>query len=172
VSVFSRFVLASLTAGLLAGCGSTYDWRRASVPTDVRTVCVPTFRNESDVAELGALASRQILREFQREGTFKIRSEDDAVIEVQGVVKSASAGVMAYDRRAGSRKSSYVFNAEVEVSVIDKRSRKVLVDNRVINASATFTSGGDLTTGKRDASGRLMDDLARQVVDCVLGIKW
>jgi len=166
------FIILSLAAVLLYGCGTTYAWRRTSVPTDVRTVYVPTFRNESDVVELGPIASRQILREFQREGTFKIKGEDDAVVEIQGVIKSASAGVNAYDRRSGSRKSSYQYSATVEVSVIDKRSRRVLVDNRVFTASTSFTAGGDLATGKRDASGRLMEDLARQVVDCVLGIKW
>jgi len=172
VKVLSCLVVLVLTVGLLVGCGSTYGWRRSSVPTDVRTVYVPTFRNESNVPELGAIAARQVLREFQREGTFTIKSEDDAVIEVQGVIKSASAGVNAYDRRAGSRKSSYSFTAEAEVSVIDKRSRRVLVNNRTFSANAFFTAGGDLATAKRDASGRLMEDLARQVVDCVLGIKW
>jgi hypothetical protein len=39
----------------------------------MRTVSVPTFRNETDVVELGAIAARQTLREFQREGTFAIR---------------------------------------------------------------------------------------------------
>jgi len=172
VKSLSFVFAAALAAGLLIGCGSTYGWRRSSVPADVRSVYVPTFRNESDVMELGVIASRQILREFQREGTFKIKSEEDAVIEVQGVVKNAKTGVNAYDRRSGSRKSSYEFSADVEVSVIDRRSKKVLVDNRKFTASTVFTSGGDLATGKRDASGRLMEDLARQVVDCVLGIKW
>jgi len=172
VRVLSRLSVLILAAGLLVGCGSSYAWRRTTVPTDVRKVHVPTFRNESDVSELGAIASRQILREFQREGTYKISAEDDAVVEVQGVIKSADVGVSAYDRRSGSRKSSYTFTAEAEVSVIDKRSRHVLVDNRKFSAMAFFTTGGDLATGKRDASGRVMDDLARQVVDCVLGIKW
>jgi len=172
VKVCLCLVTLLLLASLLVGCGSTYSWRRSSVPTDVRTVYVPTFRNESESPELGVIASRQILREFQREGTFKIKSEDDAVIEIQGVIKNASAGTVAYDRRSGSRKSSYSFNATVEVSVIDKRSQKVLVDNRTFAASTVFTAGGDLATAKRDASGRLMEDLARQVVDCVLGIKW
>jgi len=172
VRLFSCFAIASLSAILLIGCGSTYGWRRLSVPTDVRTVYVPTFRNESDVPELGAIASRQVLREFQREGTFKIRSEDDAVLEIQGVIKSATSSVKAYDRRSGSRKSACDFSAIVEVSVIDKRSRKVLVDNRPFKASAVYTAGSDSATAKRDASGRLMEDLARQVVDCVLGIKW
>jgi len=161
-----------LAAGVLLGCGSTYEWRRSSIPPEARSVYVPTFRNESEVAELGAIASRQVLREFQREGTFRIRSEDDAVLEVQGVVKRATAGISARDRRSGSRKSAYNFDAEVEVSVIDKRSRRVLIDNRKFVASTVLTAGGDLATAKRDASGRLMEDLARQVVDCVLGIKW
>jgi len=168
----SCVVALALAAALLAGCGSTYGWRRSSVPTDVRTVHVPTFRNESDVPELGVIASRQILREFQREGTFKVRSEEDAVVEIQGVIKKASSGINAYDRRSGSRKSSYSFTAIAEVSVVDKRSKQVLVDNREFTATTVFTSGGDLSTGKRDASGRLMEDLSRQVVDCVLGIKW
>jgi len=174
VRLFPCVIGLSLAAGVLAlvGCGSTYGWRRSSVPADVRTVCVPTFRNEADVSELGAIASRQILREFQREGTFKIGTDDDAVVEIQGVIKSAKAGINAYDRRSGARKSSYLFQAVAEVSVIDRRSHRVLVNNKEFTATATFTTGGDGATGKRDASGRLMEDLARQVVDCVLGIKW
>jgi len=172
MSVLRRLFLAVLALGLTAGCGSSYAWRRTSVPEDVRTVFVPTFRNESDVPELGAIAARQVLREFQREGTFRIRSEDDAALEVQGVIKSATANTVSYDRRSGSRKTACSFIAKAEVSVIDKRTRKVVVDNRAFTASGLFTSGGDWATAKRDASGRVMEDLARQVVDCVLGIKW
>jgi len=170
--VLALAVAMSLAVGLLGGCSSDYGWRRSSVPADVRTVYVPTFRNESDVMELGIIASRQILREFQREGTFKIRSEEDAVLEVQGVIAESHAGVTAHNRRSGSRKTSYVFSATAVVSVIDKRSNKILVNNKRFVGQTVFTTGGDLATGKRDATGRLMEDLARQVVDCVLGIKW
>ena len=97
----------SILLGLaLCGCGTDYCWR-SSVPETVRTVAVPTFRNESNVMELGAVATRQVLREFQREGTFKIRATGDAALEVQGVVRSAHAGISAYDRRAGSRISAF-----------------------------------------------------------------
>lgn len=162
--------LAGLSAALV-GCGTDYCWR-SSVPEEVRTVSVPTFRNESDVAELGALSARQVLREFQREGTFRIRATGDAALEIQGVIKSASARLGAYDRRASSRRGAFTLDAVAVVSVIDKRTRKVLVDNRLFAASASFTSGQDLTAARRDASGRLAEDLARQVVDCVLGLKW
>ena len=161
-----------LVIGAVAcGCSSSYSWR-PSVPEDARTVTVPTFRNESNVSEAGAVAARQLLREFQREGTFKIRTAGNAAIEVQGVIKSVSPAMAAYNRRAGARIAAYDLSATAEISVIDKRKGKVLVDNCKYVASTTFTAGQDRTTAVRDASGRLMDDLARQVVDDILNLKW
>ena len=160
-----------LGASCVVGCATDYSWR-SSVPEEVRTVSVPTFRNESNVSEFGAVATRQLLREFQREGTFRIRTTGDSAIEVQGVIKSVSPLLTAYDRRSGGRIAGYDVSATAEISVIDKRSRKVLVDNRRYVARATFTAGQDKTTALRDASGRLADDLARQVVDDLLNLKW
>ena len=156
---------------LVCGCGTSYCWR-PTVPEDARTVAVPTFRNESDVMEAGALATRQLLREFQREGTFAVRPSDDAALEIQGTVLSTTASTIAVNRRAGSRTASYACEAKVRVSVVDRRSRKVLVDNRTYVAEASVTCGQDVSTAFRDATGRLMEDLARQVVDDVLNLKF
>jgi len=160
---------AVLSAALFAGCGKTYSWRPAA-PLDMRTVAVPTFRNETEVQELGALMSGQLLREFQREGTFSVSSVDEAALEVQGVVKKAGESPEAYDRRSGLRFGSYEMTATVLVSVVDKRNGRVLVNDRPYTATATFVAGQDMGTARRDASGRLADDLARQVVDDVTEI--
>ena len=163
--------LALIALCAMCGCSSSYSWR-PSVPEEVRTVSVPTFRNESNVSEFGAVATRQLLREFQREGTFRIRTTGDSALEIQGVVKAVSPMLAAYNRRQGGRVASYDVSATAEVSVIDKRRGKVLVDNRKYVANAAFTAGQDRTTAVRDASGRLADDLARQVVDDLLNLKW
>ena len=160
-----------LLLGGLCGCASSYSWR-PSVPQEMRTVHVPTFRNESDIQELGAIATRQLLREIQREGTFKLRNAGEAAVEIQGVVKSASCAVGAYDRRTELALNDYNYTAIAEVSVVDKRSRKVLADNLKFTASTRFTSDRDLSTSMRNASGRLMDDLSRQIVDSMLSLKW
>lgn len=169
-------LLMSLAAGAamaaaICGCGTDYCWR-SGVPAQMRTVAVPTFRNESNVSELGSIATRQLLREFQREGTFRIRSAGDAALEIQGVIKSTQSNVNAYNRRAGLRMASFDFVAKAEISVIDKANRRVLVNNRPYVATTSYTAGQDSTTAMRDASGRLMDELARQVVDDVLKMKW
>ena len=164
-------LLACVLPVVFAGCATDYSWK-PSVPAEMRSVSVPTFRNETDVAELGSIAARQVLREIQREGTFRVQSSDEAALEIQGVVKSAQSAAKAYDRTANLRLSAYDFTAAAEVSVIDRRTRKVLVDNRKYTAKAMFTANQDLATAQRDASGRLMEDLARQVVDDLLNLNW
>ena len=169
---FKRVFIVLATGALaLGGCGTDYCWR-SNVPQEMRTVAVPTFRNETDVTELGSLAARQVLREFQREGTFKVRSADEAALEIQGVMKATSSGVQAYDRRQGRRLAGYSLTAVAEVSVIDRRGGKVLVDNRRYRAETSYTASQDKTTAMRDASGRLAEDLARQIVTDVLNLKW
>lgn len=167
----SSLAIVSVALILLTGCASSYSWR-SSVPEEMRTVSVPTFRNDSDLMELGALTTRQLLREFQREGTFSIRSVDEAALEVQGTVVTVSAGAVAYSRRTWMRHAAYILKMTATVSVIDKSAGRVLIDNKTYRASTSMTAGQDQTTAERDASGRLADDLARQVVDDVLNLKW
>ena len=171
MKLISACCLTAALTMLFTGCGTSYSWR-PKVPDGMRTVTVPTFRNESGLNEFGAVAARQVLREFQREGTFSIRRADEAALEIQGIVKSVKAGETAYNRRTYGRLYSGEVEAQVEVSVIDKREGRVLVDNRLYRARTTLVIGQDSVTAERDASGRLADELARQVVDDMLNLKW
>ena len=166
-----RFLPTALAALTLLGCGTVYSWRPA-VPADRRTVAVPTFRNSAKLPGFGSVMARQLAREFQREGTFSIRRADEAALEIQGIVKSVKAGETTYNRRTYGRLHSGEVEAQVEVSVIDKREGRVLVDNRLYRARTTLVIGQDIVTAERDASGRLADALARQVVDDMLNLKW
>jgi len=154
----------------LAGCAN-YRWT-SPVPAEMRTISVPTFRNETDIVELGAVATRQVLREFQREGTFKLASADDAAVEVQGVLKTASASLIHFKRAVSMRAYEQRLVVSADVSVIDRRSGKVVVDNRRYVAETTYFSDTDIATARRDASSRAAEDLARQVVDDVVSCRW
>ena len=166
------FILTTAASvAILAGCGTSYCWR-PQVPAEMRTITVPTFANETDVTEIGAVAARQLLREIQREGTFRIATDDNAALEVQGVVKKISSSDAGRNRRTGMRYTSVVMEAEAEVSIIDKARRAVLIDGRRYPATSTVTASQDLLTARRDASGRVMDDLARQVVDDLVNMKF
>lgn len=165
-----RFLTTFMSVALVTGCAS-YRWA-PSVPAEMRTVAVPTFRNDSNVTELGNVVTRQILREFQREGTFRIARVDDAALEIQGSVKSADSAFAGADRTAGRRHSVQNFAVKAVVSVVDHRNGKVLVDNREYEVSVPYGSDGDLMTGQRNASGRVAEELATRIVDDILAQKW
>ncbi len=161
--------LAVPLLALAAGCRA-YVWT-SSVPEDLRKVAVPTFRNESDVTEHGSVVARQVLREFQREGTYRIASREDCAIEVQGVVKDAGQHTIAYERKTGLRNREHRLSVVAEVSFINRKTGQVLVNDRRYRAQTTFLANDDVLTAQRDASGRIAEDLARQIVDDALAIR-
>lgn len=159
--------LIPLLAMVLVGCQTSYTWR-SGVPEEMRTVAVPVFKNTSDVTGLGSAVTTQVLREFQREGTFRLSSVDACAVEVLGEVKTAHSEAVAYERRTGARTREHRFTAAAVVSVMDKKAGKALIDGRKYTAETTYLANDDVLTGERDASGRLAEELARQIVDDVL----
>ena len=162
----TAFPLAAALA-LFAGCLG-YKWT-SDVPQTMRTVAVPAFENRTTYAEFGATATKHVLREFQREGTFKIRRTGDSALELQGSVVNVDLDGINYDRGYDRRASEYRIRVTVECSLIDKVSNKVLFDNRKFVGESTFLSQRDVLTGQRNASDRVAVDIARQIVDAVLG---
>ncbi len=164
----SRIIrIVSIAAiALTTGCVE-YRWT-SRVPEELRTVAVPVFENRTMSAELGPIVTQYTLREFQREGTFKIRRAGDSSIEVQGVIVSATQGALSYDRSYDNRGREYRYTVTAEVSIINKDTGKVLQDSRKYMAETTCLAvGGDILTARRDASARIAVDLARQIVDDV-----
>ena len=155
---------------VLSGCVN-YTWK-SSVPQEKRTVFVGVFKNRSEVTGIGNAFSRQAAREFQREGTYRLSAMDSAALEIQGTVEKVSSTLVALNREVGMSHREYRMKGIAKVSFIDKKSGRVLVDNRIYEAYTTFLSSGDMITSKKDASERLAEDFARQIVDDALTLNW
>ncbi len=164
-SVVCRLSSTVLFLAALAGCAS-YRWT-SGVPEELRSVAVPVFENRTSSAELGPIVTQYVLREFQREGTFSIRRSGNSALEVQGSIVKASRDPAAFNRGYGSRASEYRYTVTAEVSLINKDTGKVLLNNRRYVAETTFLTRGDLLTTQRDAAARIAQEFARQIVDDV-----
>lgn len=167
-SVFAAFVVAFF--GFIGGCAN-YDWG-TSVPAEYRTIAVPVFENTTEISELGPMVSQYVLREFQREGTFKIARAGDAAVEVQGVIAKFTRFGMAYDREMGSRVSEYSYTVTADVTFVDKKRGKILRECRGLQAETTFLTQDDLLTGQKNAAARIAGDFARQIVNEALAIRY
>lgn len=164
--MFCSVVLSAMV--LLSGCAG-YTWG-TSVPTEYRKVSVPVFENLTAVSEIGPIVTQYTLREFQREGSFRIVCPEEAVIEVQGVLRSMSRQGVAYDRGQGMRAAEYQYVVVADVTFVDKKNGKVLLERKGVRGETTFLTNDDLLTGQRNASFRIAADIARQIVNDALGL--
>ena len=166
-----RTVVLGLALGsiaLLSGCAG-YTWG-TSVPEEYRTVAVPVFENLTEVSEMGPTITQYTLREFQREGSFKVVRPDDAAIEVQGVIRKMTRLGIAYDRARGMRASEYRYEILVDVTFVDRRKGKVLLESKGLQGETTFLTQNDLLTGQKNAAARIAQDLACQIVNEALAL--
>ena len=158
----------TLAAGLLfsAGCAS-YRFK-SSVPEELRTISVPVFENASGFPEIDAVVTEYVLREFQREGTFKIKDVENSSFKLLGkLVKSKTHGIN-FDRNYGERTSEYRYSLEAEITLVERSTGKLLIDGMRVKANTTFLTHGDMLTGLQDAYPRIAKELPRSIVDAVL----
>ena len=160
--------LALGSIALLSGCAN-YTWG-TGIPEDYRTVAVPVFENLTEVSEMGPTVTQYTLREFQREGSFKVVRPADAAIEVQGVIRKMTRLGIAYDRARGMRASEYRYEILADVTFVDRRRGKVLLERKGLKGETTFLTQEDLLTGQKNASARIAQDLARQIVNEALAL--
>ncbi len=159
--------LAVTTALLLAAGCSTYRLGSA-VPEELRTIAVPVFENASGFPEIDAVVTQYVLREFQREGTLKLKSLDSASLKLLGKLVKSDLQALSYDRNYGTRASEYRYALTAEITLVERGSGKLLMDAVRVKADTTFLTHGDMLTGLQDAQPRIAKELARAIVDAVL----
>lgn len=150
----------------MAGCAS-YKFRSA-VPEELRTIAVPVFENASGYPEIDAVVTQYVLREFQREGTFKVSTLDNASLKLLGKLVKTDLQSLNYDRNFGSRTSEYRYSLVAEITLVERGSGKLLIDAVPVKANTTFLTHGDMLTGMQDAYPRIAKELARAITDTVL----
>ena len=145
-SILYAAAIGALT--FVSGCAG-YTWG-TSVPQEYRT--------------------QYTLREFQREGTFKVARPGDAAIEVQGSLRKMLRGGVSYDRGFDMRATEYRYVILADVTYVDKKNGKVLLERKGVQAETTFLTQNDLLTGQKNAAARIASDLARQIVNDAIAL--
>ena len=152
---------------LLSGCG-TYHVTSA-VPAELRTISVPVFENKTGYPEFGAIATQYTLREIQREGTLKIAPLESASLKLLCAVSSERHPI-SFSRAYGTRASEYRYRLVARVTLVERSTGKLLLDNVEISGSTTFLTYDDLLTGMQSAAPRVSKELSRNIIDTVLAL--
>ena len=164
-------VLLVLAAVFDLGCGYHTAGHAAQLPPEVRTIAVPSFKNETLTYRIEQMLTASVVREFTTRTRYHIVSDanDDADATLRGTVLSTTASPLTYDTASG-RAASVLVVVSMRVVLADRHG-KVLYQNPSYLFREQYEVSQDLTSFFEEDSPafrRLSQDFARTLVSNVL----
>lgn len=129
----------------------------------VKTVAVPTFKNDTLVPHLEALAANTVIKQMQTDGTYRIAPVDDADVILQGTiteierksVRSLRANVLATSE----------FNLVVHLSyTVTRRGTGEQIDSHEVTGQTSFFVSSDIQQDEQQALPSAIQDAASRLV--------
>jgi lipopolysaccharide assembly LptE-like protein len=111
-----------------AGCGYHTAGRASLLPSDVRTLAVPAFVNQTQTYRIEQTLTAAVVQEFATRTNYHITADPgSADASLHGVVLSTSTTPLTYDSKTG-RAASVLVVVSMNVSLSDRQGR-VLYQN-------------------------------------------
>lgn len=159
--------LAALALALLAAAGCVEYRLGSMLPSDVRTVYMPTCVNATSEPLIELDATRAILAQLQMDGSLRIASEDtaDTVLDV----KLTGFDLDPVGYKSGDSSTVNQYRMRITASFVLRRQ----ADNSVVAESPSVTGWhdfdftGDLTSSKAVALRPASEDLGRRIVAAI-----
>ena len=162
---FAVLALAAALLGMAAGCVEYH--LGSMLPSDIRTVYMPTCVNETSEPLLELDTTRSILAQIQMDGSLRLAAEDaaDTILDVKitgfeldpvGYVSGHSSTVDQYRMRITA---SFVLRRRADDSVV--------AESPSVTGWYDFDFTGDLTSSKAVALRPAADDLGRRIVAAI-----
>ena len=158
--VFGALVLAFCLAGCL---GYTIGPVKPNYLSQVQTIAVPTFKNETLVPRIEVLVTDTVIKQFQQDGTFKIGNESNA----DAVLKGEIARISRSPARSlsGNVLSTTEFNLVMRLRYrLVGRDGKTIGSPGEVQGTTSFFRGNDVVTEERQALPLASEELATHLV--------
>ena len=165
----SRAALAVLVL-LSTGCGYHTAGKANLLPSDLRTLAVPAFVNQTQTNKIEQLLTAAVVQEFSTRTTYRVVTQpDSADVVLRGTVLTTSTTPLTYDSKTG-RAASVLVIVSMSVSLKDKQG-KVLYQNPSYVFREQYQVSQELSSFFEEDSPafqRLSREFARTLVSNVL----
>ncbi len=165
--------LIALLAFALSGCGYRMANRAApSLPQNVRTIAVPTFRNETYRFKIEQTLTAAVIREMLSRTSYRVQSSEegsDAVMN--GVVTAIYSSPIVFDPNSG-RSTEVLLTVSMRVTVQDTATRETLYEANDLVFREPYQIGSDPTiyfAEDQPALERLSRQVASSLVATLIG---
>jgi len=162
-----------LALALLAtiGCGYHTSAHNVVLPSDVQTLAIPAFTNQTQTYKVEQTPTKAVVREFTTRTRYHIIFEpgEGADATLRGTVLSATTAPATYDSTTG-RASTELVTVKMRVVLTDRKG-KVLFENPEYTFREEYQVSGELRSffeEETPALDRLARSFARALVSNVL----
>lgn len=156
---------------LCSGC--TYSFRGQSAGA-IKSIAIPTFENESAEFGIAELVTSELVRAFQKDGTLKITSNEQADAILRGRIVRVddqpytARPISSQDSPGGQSVSveEYRFSMSCEIELFDNATQTALW-TQVYPAWAIYPYGGTLENrgpAIQEAVAKLQQDILNKIV--------
>ena len=171
VSVSRWWILTSVLAVSLSGCGYKSGGHAVTLPESVHTIAIPAFVNQSKTYRVEQVLTAAVVREFVSRTHYRILNHDsgDADAILHGTVVATQLTPVAYDSATG-RTASAIIVVNMKVSLVDSHG-KILFENPSYSFHDQYQISRDLASFFEEESpavDRLSQDFARTLVSNIL----
>jgi hypothetical protein len=157
-------VIAAVAATvLLSGCGYKLGEIRPTPMRSVRTIAVPTFKNNTFKPRLEVLFADTLVKRMQQDGTYEIVADDKADAILYCTISKIETRALRSVQNDVLATSEFGLRVFSKYEVQDRVTGAILMQGTP-QAETTFFSGNDLVTIERQAMSNAASELANRIM--------
>jgi hypothetical protein len=153
---------------VLTGCAGYHVG--ASVPKRlqcVKTIAVPTFRNDTLVPNLESLAASTVVKQFQQDGTFRVCGTDEADAILTGRITKIQRRGARSVRSDIVKQQEYYLDLTFNYTITQRTTGEELDSGTLVGETSFFVSGNDINQDERQAIPLAIEKAAVRLVNRV-----
>ena len=132
----------------------------------VRTLSVPSFKNNSYEPRLEVLFADTLVKRLQQDGTYQIVNSNQADAILNCTISKIENHALRSVQNNVLATSEFGISANIDYEVTDQKTGAVLMRGKTIGRSSYF-SGNDLNTTQRQALSNVASDAANNLTGIV-----
>jgi hypothetical protein len=138
----------------LAGC---YSFRDA-VPSHIKSIAVPVFRNETLQSGIEEDVTRQVIDRFQRDNSLAIAEVNDADAVLEGTLTGYDNRVYRFND--AEQAEEYIVVLTLDITVKDRVKNKDMWQQEGMRTTATYLLSGDQARTETEARQEAIEQLS------------
>lgn len=159
-------IFAPLAAALLLFTSCAGYHIGASVPKKmegIKTIAVPSFRNETLMPRLEALAAGTLIKQIQQDGTFQVRSTQEADVIFQGTITNIRRRGMRSVRSDIVKQQEYYLSVTISYLLTRRSTGEAVDSGTMVVGTSFFVSGNDVNQDERQAMPLALEAAATRI---------